>query len=190
MKNFIYGLILLTFLACRKEVIEPTPVVAPIEAPDSLSLNGEFVLVSGKLYLDNLEDGSKIVYNHFDAIKSRSSLRYDGSVIPFEDIIKDTTTWSFYLPKTVPNVGNFVLNGDTLKPMGLNVTAHNLTIIEHPTASGNSTQLNGSARPIQIVLFNSKQKLIKIYIQETYLSIDGYNYKSFNELIFKKIKEW
>ena len=190
MKNFIYGLVLLTFLSCRKEIIEPKPVVAPIEAPDSLSLNGEFVLVSGKLYLDNLEDGSKIVYNHFDATKSRSSLRYGGAIIPFETIIKDTTTWSFYLPKIVPNVGKFVLNEDTLNPMGLNVTAHNLTVIEYPTATFGSTQLNGSARPIQIVLVDGKQKLIKIYVQEAYLSINGYNYKSFNELIFKKIKEW
>jgi hypothetical protein len=190
MKNFIYGLVLLTFLSCRKEIIEPKPVVAPIETPDSLSLNGEFVLVSGKLYLDNLEDGSKIVYNHFDTKKSRSSLRYGGAIIPFETIIKDTTTWSFYLPKIVPNVGKFVLNEDTLNPMGLNVTAHNLTVIEYPTATFGSTQLNGSARPIQIDLFDSKQKLIKVYVQEAYLSINGYNYKSFNELIFKKIKEW
>ena len=79
---------------------------------------------------------------------------------------------------------------DTLNPMGLNVTKHNLTIIESPDAMITGTQLNGSARPIQIVLFDAKKKLIKVYVQEQYFSLNGYNYKSFNELVFKQIKQW
>jgi len=189
MKTIIYGLLIITLFSCKKEVI--TPVTQPAtQQLDSLSLNGEFILVSGKMYMESLEDGSKIVYNHFDSIKSRSSLRYDGSIIPFETIIKDTTTWSFYFPKTVPNIGKFVLNEDTLNPLGLNVTAHNLTIIESPDAITGSTQLNGSARPLQIVLYNSKLKLIKVYVQEQYMSIGNSNYRAFNELVFKQIKEW
>jgi hypothetical protein len=189
MKKIIYGLLLITLISCKKEVI--TPVTPPAtQQLDSLKLDGEFVLVSGKMYMDCLEDGSKIVYNHFDSIKSRSSLRYGGSIIPFETIIKDTTTWSFYFPKIVPNVGKFVLNEDTLNSLGLNVTAHNLTIIESPTATTGSTQLNGSARPIDIVLYDAKLKLIKIYVQEQYLSVGNSNYRAFNELVFKQIKEW
>lgn len=190
MRNLIYGLLILTFISCKKDVITPTTANEVVTPVDSLKLDGEFILVSGKMYLDNLEDGSKIVYNHFDITKSRSSLRYGGSIIPFEDIIKDTTTWSFYFPKTYPNIGKFVLNEDTLNPLGLNVTAHNLTIIESPSATTGSTQLNGSARPIDIVLYDAKLKLIKIYVQEQYMSIGNSNYKAFNELVFKQIKEW
>ena len=189
MKRIIYGLLIIILISCKKEIVTPVTEPAPQEL-DSLSMNGEFILISGKMYMESLEDGSKIAYNHFDSIKSRSSLRYSGSIIPLETIIKDTTTWSFYFPKKIPNVGKFVLNEDTLNPMGLNVTTNYISIIESPDAINGNSQLNGSARPLQITLFDAKLKLIKIYVQEQYMSIGNSNYRAFNELVFKKIKEW
>jgi hypothetical protein len=190
MKRIIYGLLIITLISCEKKIVSPKLTTPPKVAYDSLNLNGLFILVSGKMYIDNIENGDKLVYNHFDSIKSRSSLSFYGPTIPLENLIKDTTTWSFYFPSVVPNIGRFVLNMDTLHPMGLNVTRRNLTIIESPDAMISGTQLNGSARPIQIILFDVKKKLIKIYIQEQYFNLNGYNYKSFNELIFKQIKKW
>lgn len=191
MKQIFYLSLLLFFLSCKKEVIKPVTEPEVVQTPqDTLDLNGEFLLVDGKMYINNLDDYSKFYYNHFDSIKHRSSLRFSGSIIPFETIIKDTTTWSFYMPKKIPSIGRFVINNDTLNPLGLNVTNNYLTVVESPTAITGSQQLNGSARPLYIELYNAKEKLIKIYVQECYFSDGVYNYKSFNVLTFKKIKSW
>lgn len=190
MKNFIFLSLFLFLLSCNKEEIKPneTSVSVDVSTEESLNLNGDWLLVDGKLFVENIETGDKEIYHHFGANKNVSSLRFDGYLFSIERIVKDSTVWSFRLPNGIPNIGEFILDYDSLRPMGLNVTKSNITIIEHPLAMYTGQQLSGSARPLEFVTKNIHDKLIYIYVQEGYYSNHGYNYKSFNELVFKKIK--
>ena len=191
MKKFIrLLLIIIVLFSCEKqEPPKPNPVVNEV-LPISISYEGKWLLVSGKMYIINLETNENTVYNHFDLNKKTSSLRYDGSLFSIEDIEVDKTTWTFYSPKYIPGTGLFVLNDDTTKKFGFYVTKRNCSIIEHPTSKSNELQLGGSARPISAIIKNHEERTAYFYIQEAYLSINGYNCKSFNELVFKKIEEW
>lgn len=191
MKNFIrLLLIIIVLFSCEKqELPKPSPVVNEV-LPVSITYEGKWLLVGGKMYVINLETNERIVYNHFDSNKKISSLRYDGSLFGIEDIEVDKTTWTFHSPKYIPGTGLFILNDDTTKKFGFYVTKHNCTIIEHPTSKPDELQLGGSARPISAAIKNYEEKTVFFYIQECYLSINGYNCKSYNELVFKKIEEW
>src|SRR3989304_6418125 len=107
---------LLFFTACKKEEINPNNTKIETIEIDKISLWGEWLLLDGKMYVDNMETGQKIAYDHFDPNKSKSSLRYSGSKFEIEDIEKNITTWSFFPSKTNYGYGEFWLNNDSLMP--------------------------------------------------------------------------
>lgn len=193
MKNFILYLSLilslsLGFTSCEKdEILEPS-VSEPVK--QEIRLYGKWLLVDGDMFMENMETHVKVKYSHFDGGKAESSLRYEGSLYEIEDIVKNQTTWSFYEPPSVPNYGTFVLNSDTFNPYGFYVTKSNWTIVEHPTATSQTTQMGGSARPIDSRVHDFNNKIITIIVQEGTTSINGYNYTYFSELYFRKIEEW
>ena len=174
MKNLIYILILtsLVFTSCTKEKYEPINTqieeVATIE--EGIVLYGEWKLMSGKMYIENMETGEKTVYDHFSPTKETSSLRYSGAQLEFEVIVQNVTTWEFIAPPNWQGYGEFILDGDTLQPYGLYILENMWSIIEHPTATSSTMQLGGSSRPIQAA----------------YESIGGYNCNYYSELIFQK----
>jgi hypothetical protein len=193
MKKYFYLFILLfgiTLTSCEKEPLEEEEVyVDPyaIDPSDTTTLYGKYRLISGKMYVTNLETNQRTVYNHFGPGKTTSSLRYEGAQFPIEEIIENVTTWEIIAPPYVPGYGEFILNGDTAHPYGFNVTKSNWTIIEHP--SGNSgQQMGGSSRPLEGHLISKADSTVMFTLQQAYNSIDGYNSTYLSELTFKKIK--
>ena len=64
--------------------------------PDSLILGYEWRLIDGRVYVENLDNGYKNVYNYFDDTTNIASLSlFDPSVILMDEIEKDVTTWYF-----------------------------------------------------------------------------------------------
>ena len=191
MKKYFYLFIILfsfTLVSCEKEELEddqPVEEVNTIE-DDTIRIYGKYLLLSGKMYVTNLVTNEKIVYDHFDANKTVSSLRYGGSQYEIEDIEKNVTTWEITPPPHVPGYGEFILNGDVVEPYGFYVTRSNWTIVEHPNTQ--TQQIGGSSRPLDGYLVNKSDSTVVFRLQETYENINGYNSKYVSELTFKKIK--
>ena len=182
------------FVSCEKEELEPdyydVSDEPTVSEDDTVSIYGKFVLLSGKMYIHNLETNQKTAYNHFDAVKTTSSLNYYGSIYDIEKLEQNVTTWEITPPPYVPGNGTFILNNDTLNPYGFHVTKSNWTIIEHPLSGsyGITVKMGGSARPLNGYLISKADSTVMFKIQEDYANIGGYNCKYVNELMFKKIK--
>jgi hypothetical protein len=192
MKNllFIVSIIFLTFTSCTKEVIEPRVEEVQI-VEEEVRIYGKWLLLDATMYIENLETHEKTQFNHFDANKTVSSIRFSGPMYDFEVIEQNVTTWSFYQPQYVPGYGEFVLNDDTANPMGFYVTKSNWQIVEHPLASNASEmQLGGSARPIEAYIDDYGQEIVKFSVQLAYENIGGYNCKYFTQMRMQKIDRW
>lgn len=190
MKKFIYLFLLafgLFFTSCEKEELQDEPIIeVGIQEDDTTSVYGKYQLISGKMYITNLETNERKVYNHFGPGKSTSSLRYNGSLYPIEDLIEGVTTWEITPPPYVPGYGEFILNGDYANPFGFNVTRSNWTIIEHPSG-GSGQQMGGSAIPLEGHLIDKAEGTVMFTLFQGYASIDGYNVRYLSELTFKKL---
>ncbi len=191
-KKALFLFVCVSLIACEKEIIYPSDQY-PIPKKDTtqhplIDAWGEFLVIDGKMYITNNENGERTVFNHFDINKNISSLRWGGSMFEIEDIEKDKTTYSFYRPKPNSNYGNFVLNGDTSKNYEVYWTANNSTIIEDPFDP--DYLLGGSARPFKGSTLSYKDSLITMWIQEVETSISGYNCRYYTILTLKKIKSW
>jgi len=188
MRNLIIalGLILsITFTSCQKQEVRPQIEIVEEAGTidETISVFGDWLLVGGTMYMENLETGEKTSYSHFDANKTVSSLRYSGWMYDIERLVVDSTTWSFVAPPNIPNTGEFYLNGNTTQPYGFHLTTSNMSIVENSTGP---QQMGGSARPISAYL-NGVPNQANFYVQEAYESINGVNYKYFSELTFEKI---
>lgn len=191
--SLIFGLLVLVFLSsCTKEDVKPAneEINEAGLVNEEIRIYGKWLLLDATMYIENLETGQKTSYSHFDATKTVSSLRYDGPLFDFEVIEQNVTTWSFYQPPYVPGFGEFVLNGDTLNPMGFYVTKSEWSIVEHPTANASNMQLGGSSRPIEAYIEDYSNEIVNFYVQISYESINGYNCKYFTEMRMKKIQAW
>jgi len=178
-----------TFVSCKKEVIEPNSVEENSYI-EEIRLYGQWLLLDGFTYVENLTTGERVRYNHFDETKNVSGLRFGNADFPFEIIEKNVTTWSFFEPPSVPGYGEFVLNDEIETPMGFYVTKSNWSIIEHPVSGTTNSQLGGVARPLSAVIYNYSDSIVNFYVQEGYANVNGYNVKYVNELRFKKIQGW
>ena len=199
MKNSIAKILFLAAVAtillssCKKASIKPTdelPAVVPTLGIDSGAIGGfgKFVIIDAVMYVDNHETGVKTVYQHFSSTKSRSSLRWGGSQFDIENIIKDTTTYSFWKPSSYPGIGKFVLNDDTTKYYGVNYVGLNRSIVEDPTHG--QQNMGGSARPFSGQVKSKANNTIVIQIQEVEGSINGENCRYYTQLTLKKVQEW
>lgn len=188
--------IILCFLSllasCKKEVVYPTSQLpANVPTKDTASCVGgwgKFVIIDATMWVENKETGVKTVYQHFSPTKSRSSLRWGGSLFAIEDIIKDTTTYSFWKPIHFPGIGKFVLNDDTSHYYGVNFIGHYTTIVEDPTHG--QQNMGGSARPFSGITLDYANQIVGITIEEMEGSINGENCRYFTELTLKKIQSW
>ena len=179
-------------LSCKKQTNYPTSQL-PANVPTltdfgGISRWGKFVITDAVMYVENKETGVKTVYQHFSPTKSRSSLRWDGSQFDIENIIKDTTTYSFWSPIGSTGTGKFVLNSDTTKFYSVQYMGMNSSIIEDPLHG--QQNLGGSARPYSGQTISLSNKTIAIEIEEVEASIGGQNCKYWTQLTLKKIQEW
>ena len=190
---FLAVISVLSLTSCKKQSINPTdelPASIPSISEDNGAIGGfgKFVIVDAVIYVDNHETGIKTKYGHFSSTKSRSSLRWGGSLYDIETIIKDTTTYSFWKPLAYPGIGKFVLNDDTTKYYGVNYIGLNRSIVEDPTH--NQQNLGGSARPFSGQVKSTTDKTIVIQIQEVEGVINGENCRYYTQLTLKKVQEW
>ena len=196
MKRLFYlffAFLFIFFTSCEKEELEDEniEVVDPyaISEEDTISIYGKFLLLSGKMYVTNLETNEKKVYNHFDAVKTTSSLRYSGSQYEIEDLTQNITTWEITPPPYVPGNGEFILNNDSLNPYGFHVTKSNWTIVEHSLTGnyGITQKMGGSSRPLYGYLLDKADSTVVFRLHEGYENIGGYNCRYVSELVFKKL---
>lgn len=192
MKNYLLILVIvaMTIMSCKKEVIYPTDQI-PSKVPTISEYDGgvgkwgEFLLIGSRKMVTNTTNGVKTYYDDFGN-GSRSSLRWGGSNYEFETIIKDTTTWSFWKPDGID--GKFVLNGDTTKFYLVRYSTNYTSIIEDPNHG--QQNLGGSSKPISGETVDLGNKIIRIYVQTGYATINNVDCEYFSELTFKKTKEW
>ncbi len=188
MKSFLVVILCLSLFGCKKE----SPVAPTVTTSTrSLSMWGEFLVLDANMYVNNHDLGTKTVYQHFGAGKSVSSLRYEGPLFDIENIVQGVTTYSFYKPLGTPSSGKFILNGDTTKIYGLNVSSGFSAITENMLSTSPSQLLmGGSSRPFSGWTLDYDNKIIVLHIEEVEGSIGGYNCRYFTEMRMKKIKEW
>lgn len=189
MKNILILLSLIvciSLISCKKD--DTTKPKLTVEEPKELSIYGEWLLIGGDMYMENMETHVKTSYHHFNTTKTVSSTRYEGSLFPIEIIENNKTTWAIYPPNMVPGNGVFILNSDTLNQYGFHVTTSNWTIIESPLTG--KTQMGGGSRPISATIVDYDEKIGEFTIEEGTTSIKNQNYTYFNVLRLKKTKEW
>lgn len=186
-KIIVILLVFSSLFSCTKEEVA-TPVPSPVVS-ERLDLSGKWLLISGYMYMDNVETGEKVRYSHFGSGQTTSSLRYGGAEFNIEKLNQNVTTWSFYDPKASGD-GKFILNGDSLSPYGLSITYNNWTIIEAPNAGISNIQMGGSSRPIAAYTDDYVNKIGVFRIQDGYCSINGVQWTYHSELTLKKIVSW
>ena len=155
------SLIILILTGCQKYEFD----VPTIE-------NTEWVLVNGRVYIENLGTGELTYYEHFDNTQTISNLDiYGGSQIDIDVIEKNVTTWYF-------ENGTFTLN---------NSNTYQYT--KHGSGSRSQYKLlgvppYGSSRSLGILDFNDEFLHVKIH--ESNESNNGENYHYYTVLTFVK----
>lgn len=201
MKSYFNNLIIIitisiSLFSCQKEYPYPSngynikPVSDYIDTTKLIKQWGKFLVIDAVMFVHNHETNEKKMYHHFDPNKTVSSMRWGGSMFDIETIIKDSTNYSFYRPKSFPGYGKFVLNGDTTKHYAVYYFNMNKAIVEDPVYGVTEQLIGGSARPFSGQLLNYNEKTVVVQIQEMEGSIDGYNCKYWTQLTLKKIEEW
>ena len=185
MKNLILLALLsltLVFTSCEKEPLidDTNRTELNGEIVEGISVYGNWTLLSGQMFIENLETGGKEVYDHFSSTKSTSSLRYGGTQFNIETIEQNVTTWTF------TSSAEFYLNNNTTQPYGFQVMGPHFSIIEHPTATATTTQMGGSSRPFQTYVEDYTNQIVVFVVQEAYENINGYNCRYYSELRFQK----
>jgi|TARA_B100000902_G_scaffold387192_1_gene430922 hypothetical protein len=190
MKNIYKLLLLILLCSCEKEypLIECENTQPTTQEPTTYVevsyLEGDWLLIDGDMFMVNLDLDIEEEIFHFGSGMT-SSLRYPNPYYDFEVITRYQTIWSFIFPLQVPGFGSFVLNNDTLSPYGLNVTDNYITVLE-PLVGGQQL-MGGSSRPLVIERMDVVNGIIDVLVQESYDTIDGYNYRYYSILTFRKV---
>lgn len=186
----IFSIVIL--VSCKKEpIVYPSDQLGHVPAYNTgncITRWGKFQLIDAVMYFDNYDTGEKKVYNHFGLGKTHSSLRWGGSMFSIEDIVKDSTTYSFWKPQQYPGTGRFVLNGDTTKFYLVNYIGSYNTIIED--SQHGQQNMGGSARPFSAQTKSYSDSTIYMEIEEMIEGIQGYNCRYFTLLTLKKTQSW
>jgi hypothetical protein len=181
----------LLHFSCTKPVVdEPAKIVATDTDNRKMPLTGKWLLLEGEMRFAAASGNSFLKYDHFGPGRTTSSLRYEGSRFNFEELVKDTTTWSFYKPLPGNSYSTFVLNNDTLHPYSLNGNSRGYSIFEYENATAATMQLGGSARQVEAFVADYANKIMEAHVQWVDCSINGQSWHYFSILKFKKIEEW
>jgi hypothetical protein len=134
----------------------------------NLLLDKDWLLVDGKIYMENLESGKKTFFDHFAPGKTNSSINIDGGVTETDSIFQNRTVW--YFSKSA-----FILNGIQTFQATYN---DNNVIRVFPMR-------NGSAMIVQLQKLTKEELTVKV--GEAYESINGENVHYFSILKFSSI---
>jgi hypothetical protein len=183
----------LTLFSCKKEYVEPD--LGPnrvcyydvVDTTEGYTIdNKTYVLIDAKLYMENVETGEKVVYDHFGDGENVSGMKAGKYDYEIEKLEQFETTWGFYSPDRL----ELYLNGDTLDPYEIEQNSFSNRIIEHSEASTNgpvTVKMNGSAKPFTMGVIDKANGVIRIYINEAYITIDNEQWTYFNELDFQEV---
>ncbi len=133
----------------------------------------EWVLVSGRVYTENLTTGEKLYYDHFDSGKTTSNLDvFGGSSVDIDILESGISSWYFY-------DNTFIVNN-------LNEYRYNTQ------GSGTRKQYTiygiqpyGTSRSVEVINFTDDVMTIKVY--ESNESHNGDNYHYFSTLTFVRV---
>lgn len=189
--TFILVLVSLALFSCKKEEVEPDLGPYRSEYPtfedDGYHIDDKtFILISGKLYMENVETGEKVVFDHFGDGKTVSGMRAGNYEYEIEKLEQFKTTWGFYSTNRL----EFYLNGDTLDPYEIQESSYSNRIIEHSQSSTNgpiTIKMGGSSKPFTIGVVDEEADIIRVYINEAYTDLNGEQWTYFNELDFQLV---
>ena len=168
MKNiltiFSFLIIIILSNSCKKyEFNEISPTIE----------GTEWILQSGRIYVENLDNGELKYYDHFGNNRTNSNLDiFGGSQSDVDNLIKQQTSWYF-------SNGSFILDNNVYyeyTSMGTGVNAQ-YTIIGIPPF--------GSSRNIGVIEFNKNTLTLMVY--ESNESHNGVNYHYFSTLTFIRV---
>jgi|TARA_R110000787_G_scaffold114511_5_gene224255 hypothetical protein len=174
---------LLILTSCEKEPLTPlvdpnnTNVTIvndnPTVTPSSYNIEGtNWVLYSGRVYVDNLSNGESYYYDHFGPSKNTSDLDiFGGSESAVDGLVRLQTQWYF-------SNGTFILNGtdyyDCTDYIANNDTVYN--IIGVPPY--------GSSRMVNVLSISDDR--MTVLTNERVESNSGDNYNYYSTLTFVK----
>ena len=190
MKVFIYllGLMLLV-CSCEKDLVEYNNSNVPLDSGDVgpvLSINGEWLLISGRMYLKEMEGAYESVkYDHFGIGKSSSSMRYGGSLYRIEELYEDSTIWDFDINEY--GGGVFILDRDSSSAYNIQAGNYGSWRITENMNMNIPQKMGGSAKPFSAYINDFDNRIIDVIINEMSTGIDGINYTYHNVLQFKKL---
>ena len=165
--KFLYLILALTltFVSCKKEEL-PKPIndnTVPVNA--ALVEGTNWVLATGRVYVENIDNGDKFIYDYFGSGVTEASTSIFGSTVVKMDSIKQNyTTWFF-------NNGTFTLNGTNT----YSYTSYNNFF----TPIGLE---NGSSRPIEVTNLTEDFMIVRVHDGYGSDGINNYNY--YSELLF------
>lgn len=195
--NFFFKFLVLTTIvlisSCKKETIYPTdqlPAIIPKSSNfGGVSQWGTFKLISSQKQFTTCWTGSATYFTDADT----SSLRWGGSNanLPIENIIKNSTTWTFIKPSVGQNEGKFILNGDSSLYFIVSYIGQYSTIINDSQDPNHAYGTNLGFSGVTIIGngYTAADSIVSITISNGYYyhHTDGHDYQYKNVLLFKKI---
>jgi len=183
-------LLFVGFTSCNMlyEDEDPQPPITQIEVPEwdtEEFIRGRWLLINGQFYVNNHVSDNTEIYNHFEG-GDTSSLNIDGTAYDFEEIIRNTTTWTFY-PENRP-IDQFWLNNDSIMPLWLTSFGDTVFNVNEYPVPINVQQIGGSTRPI--IIISHEYDMMRIIVQEAEVNHQGWNIKYWSELTFRKVASW
>jgi hypothetical protein len=156
------------FTSCKKEEdLKPDNNLVTNVQEDATLIGINWVLFDGRFYTENMDNGEKNYYDHFDASQTQSTLDpFDGADVPFDTIIQDYTTWNF-------GNTNFTLNGTNSYTYSGTELAPSVNGLE-----------NGSSRPMEVIELTDTKLTVKVH--EGFASDGTNNFYYFSTLTFVK----
>jgi hypothetical protein len=160
------------FVCCKKKETERPDNSLQVTSNTYPFFDVEWELIDGKLYIENLDNKSKIYYDHFNDVQTTTTLSpVNGSVVPLDDIAQDITNWLF-------KTSSFTLNSNNSYQLEYTTTTNNIV-----TARIYGLE-NGSARIVQQYLTDSVKLVVKTH--EAVGSLGNTNVSFYSFLTFKK----
>jgi hypothetical protein len=167
--NFLYLILALTltFVSCKKEELKPINDNTVVE--NNAPFEGvNWVLSEARVYLENIDNGEKYVYDYFGGGVTEANTHIFGGYtgVTLDSIKQNYTTWFF-------QNGTFTLNGtDSWEYTDYNMTYSPIGLV------------GGTSRPIEVTHVDDESMTVTYH--EAYGSNNGINYNYYSELTFVK----
>lgn len=166
--NFLYLILAftLTFVSCKKEEL-PKPINDNTVYENDAQFEGVlWVLSEARVYVENMDNGEKYVYDYFGGSITEANTHIFGvpTINSIDTIKQNFTSWYF-------QNGTFTLNGGNSYNYDLYNNTYSVYGLE-----------DGSARPITVS--NVTDESMTITYHEAYGSHNGENYNYYSELTF------